>query len=46
MTVEEWVHYNASLAEDMLKGECERMVSRFESEGGRAMNVLEDIEVE
>ncbi|KAI6785229.1 uncharacterized protein J7T54_006871 [Emericellopsis cladophorae] len=46
MTVEEWVHYNASLAEDMLKGQCEKMVSRFESEGGRAMNVLENIEVE
>jgi hypothetical protein len=43
MTVEEWIMYNASLAEDKLKGECERMVGIFEREGGRAMRVLEGV---
>jgi hypothetical protein len=43
MKVEEWIMYNASLAEDKLKGECERMVGVFEREGGRAMRVLEGV---
>ena len=43
MTVEEWIMYNASLAEEKLKGECERMVGIFEREGGRAMRVLEGV---
>lgn len=46
MTVEEWIFHNAGLAEQMLKSECENMVSRFEVEGGRAMRVLEGIVVE
>lgn len=44
MTVEEWIHFNASEAEKMLKHECEAMVSRFESEGNKAMSVLEGLE--
>jgi hypothetical protein len=43
MTVEEWIMYNASLAEEKLRGECERMVGVFEKEGGRAMRVLEGV---
>jgi hypothetical protein len=43
MTVEEWIMYNASLGEEKLKGECERMVGIFEREGGRAMRVLEGV---
>ena len=43
MTVEEWIMYNASLAEEKLRGECERMVGIFEREGGRAMRVLEGV---
>ncbi|KAK4189504.1 hypothetical protein QBC35DRAFT_142473 [Podospora australis] len=46
MTVEEWIYHNASLAEQMLKHECETMVSAFEREGSRAMRVLEDLVVE
>ncbi|KAM3561107.1 hypothetical protein ARSEF4850_003380 [Beauveria asiatica] len=46
MTVEEWIHFNAGEAEKKLKYECERMVSLFESEGTRAMNVLEGLTVE
>ncbi|XWW93942.1 hypothetical protein V2A60_001881 [Cordyceps javanica] len=46
MTVEEWIHFNAGEAEKQLKHECERMVSLFESEGTRAMNVLEGLAVE
>lgn len=46
MTVEEWIFYNAGLAEQMLKAECEGMVSKFEVEGGRAMRVLEELVVE
>ncbi|RDL33796.1 uncharacterized protein BP5553_08164 [Venustampulla echinocandica] len=44
MSVEEWIHYNAELAEQRLKTECERMVSSFESQGTRAMVALEGIE--
>jgi hypothetical protein len=45
MTVEEWVHFNAGEAEKRLKHECEAMVSQFESEGTKAMNVLEGLAV-
>lgn len=46
MTVEEWIHFNAGEAEKKLKHECERMVSLFENEGTRAMNVLGGLAVE
>ncbi|KAG9231478.1 hypothetical protein BJ875DRAFT_117587 [Amylocarpus encephaloides] len=44
MTVEEWIKYNAEMAEIKLKAECERMVSSFETQGTRAMMTLEGIE--
>lgn len=44
MTVEEWIHQNAQMAEEKLKNECERMVGRFETEGTRAMRALEGVE--
>jgi hypothetical protein len=44
MTVEEWIHYNAQVAEEKLKNECERMVGKFETEGTRAMRALEGVE--
>ncbi|KAI9158275.1 Protein bir1 [Paramyrothecium foliicola] len=46
MTVEEWIYHNAAQAEKQLKHECEMMISRFESEGTRAMNVLESLKAE
>lgn len=46
MTVEEWIHHNAAEAETRLKHECEAIVSRFESEGSKAMRVLEGLVVE
>lgn len=46
MTVEEWIYFNAREAETKLKYDCERMVGLFESEGTRAMNVLEGLAVE
>ncbi|KAI5463826.1 hypothetical protein BGZ63DRAFT_200746 [Mariannaea sp. PMI_226] len=46
MTVEEWIQYNAGEAEKKLKDECEAMVSRFESEGSKAMRVLEGLVVD
>jgi hypothetical protein len=46
MTVEEWIYHNACLAEQRLKGQCEATVSKFESEGGRAMRVLEELVVD
>lgn len=46
MTVEEWIYYNAGQAEEKLKFECESMVMKFESEGTRAMRVLEGLVVE
>lgn len=46
MTVEEWVYFNAGEADKKLKLECETMVSRFESEGTKAINVLEGLAVE
>ncbi|CZR62163.1 uncharacterized protein PAC_12060 [Phialocephala subalpina] len=44
MTVEEWIKHNAEMAEEKLKGECERMVGIFEREGMRAMQALEGVE--
>jgi hypothetical protein len=44
MSVEEWIQYNAEVAEEKLRGECERMVGTFESEGTRAMRALEGVE--
>lgn len=44
MTVEEWILWSAKNGEERLKQECERLVSQFEKEGGRAMRVLEGIE--
>lgn len=44
MSVEEWVKSQASGAEEKLKAEAERVVSIFESEGGRALGVLEGID--
>ncbi len=44
MTVEEWIQHNAAMAEEKLRGECERMVGVFEREGGRAMQALEGVE--
>jgi hypothetical protein len=46
MTVQEWIYYNASEAEKKLKYECESIVNRFESEGTKAMRVLEGLVVE
>lgn len=46
MTVEEWIYHNACLAEQRLKGQCEATVSKFESEGGRAMRVLEELVID
>jgi hypothetical protein len=46
MTVEEWIYHNAGQAEQKLKYECEAMVSKLESEGTRAMTVLEGLIVE
>ena len=44
MTVEEWILYNANLAEEKLRNECEGMVGLFEQQGGRAMRALEGVE--
>lgn len=44
MTVEQWVRWNASRAEEKLRNECEGLVAAFEKEGVRAMGVLEGIE--
>lgn len=44
MTVEEWIKYNAEIAEEKLRSECERMVGAFEREGTRAMAALEGVE--
>ncbi|KAK7750857.1 hypothetical protein SLS62_007256 [Diatrype stigma] len=46
MTVEEWVHHNASQAEQKLRLECEATVSAFEREGTRAMMALEGLVIE
>lgn len=44
MSVEQWIMWNAKNGEERLKRECERLVSQFEKEGGRAMQRLEAIE--
>lgn len=44
MSVEEWIHYNAEIAEEELRNECERMVGSFERQGTRAMQALEGVE--
>lgn len=44
MTVEEWIYFNAKNGEERLRRECERLISIFEREGGRAMRALEGIE--
>lgn len=46
MTVKEWVEWRAAKAEEGLRRQCERMVSLFESEGGRGLQVLAGIEVQ
>ena len=43
MTVEEWIRWNAQRGEDQLRGDCERLVGRFEDEGVRALKTLEGI---
>jgi len=45
MTVEEWISWNARKAEEELRAESERVVGIFEREGGRALRVLEGIDV-
>jgi hypothetical protein len=44
MSVEEWILYNAEIADQNLRNECERMVGIFEREGTRAMAALEGVE--
>ncbi|TQS38284.1 hypothetical protein Golomagni_01213 [Golovinomyces magnicellulatus] len=44
MTVAEWIKYNAQLAEEKLRHECECMVNNFEREGTRAIRALEGVE--
>ena len=46
MTVEEWIRFNAGLAERQLRMECEAVVSAFEREGSRAMTTLEGLVVD
>ena len=45
MTVEEWINWSAQKAEEGLRAESERVVGIFEREGGRALRVLEGVEV-
>ncbi|RKF75336.1 putative at hook domain-containing protein [Golovinomyces cichoracearum] len=44
MTIAEWIKYNAQLAEEKLRHECESMVNKFEREGTRAIRALEGVE--
>lgn len=46
MTVEEWIYFNAEVAEEKFRHECEVIVSTFENEGSRAVRVLEGIIVD
>ncbi|KAM7198398.1 hypothetical protein V8F20_006159 [Naviculisporaceae sp. PSN 640] len=46
MTVEEWIYFNAEVAEEKFRHECEMIVSTFENEGSRAVRVLEGIIVD
>lgn len=41
MTIEEWVMYNAKRGEEKLRIECERQIAAFESQGRRALAVLD-----
>ena len=43
MTVEEWIKKNAGAMEERLRGDCERLVGRFEGEGMRALRTLEGV---
>ncbi len=43
MTVEQWILFNAKKSEEKLRGECERLVGKFEGEGVRALKTLEGI---
>ena len=43
MTVEQWIQSNAQRGEEKLRGECERLVGKFEDQGVRALRVLEGI---
>ncbi|KAL9124161.1 MAG: hypothetical protein Q9217_006484 [Psora testacea] len=43
LTVEQWIHLNAHRGEENLRAECERLVSKFEGEGMRALKTLEGI---
>lgn len=45
MSVEEWILWNARGAEERLRGECERMIGAFETEGNRALQSLEGVEM-
>lgn len=45
MTVEEWINWNAQQAGEKLRAESERVVGVFEKEGGRALRVLEGIDI-
>lgn len=45
LTVEEWVRRNAGAAEEALRRRCEALVSGFEGEGARGMEVLEGLGV-
>jgi hypothetical protein len=44
MSVGEWINYNAKVAEERLRRECEERVMRFEREGAKALTCLEGIE--
>lgn len=43
MTVEEWIKKNAGEMEERLRGNCERLVGKFEEEGMRALRTLEGV---
>lgn len=43
LSVEEWINFNAERGEERLRNECERIVSKFEGEGMRALQTLEGI---
>ncbi|KAL8867080.1 MAG: hypothetical protein Q9174_005893, partial [Haloplaca sp. 1 TL-2023] len=43
LNVEEWLQWKAARAEEKLREDCERLVSRFEAEGNRALRSLEGI---
>ena len=43
MTVQEWIEFVATQAEEGLRAESERVVSVFEKEGQRALGVLEGV---